>query len=221
MEYFVQILFVGGFVFAFLIDHIPLTLRVVGLRLDAFAESTLRSTQVMILNRLGAAIFFTSAGFLVDVGTSPQRFLALFSLASALAGFLCLMYIRNWGATSKLVAFYVFGSKNDVYNPKVINFTFRDVLLNYPLLFSLLGIGIPVISASAFPDFRGTLLQIGFVFNSISTLLVVFVIEPKFIKHISNDEYGPADDYHQRLVTSKSLLLLSISCIAWLFIHLM
>lgn len=221
MEYFAQILFVCGFVFAYLIDHITLSLRVVGLRLDAFAKSTLRSTQIMILNRLGAAIFFTSAGFLVDIGTSTQQFLALFSLASALAGFLCLIYIRSWGATSKLVAFYVFGAKNNVFNAKVVNFTFRDILLNYPVLFSLLGIGIPVISASVFPEFRGTLLQIGFLFNTISTLLVVFVIEPKFIKHISSDEYGLADDYHQRLIISKSLLLLSMSCFAWLVIYLM
>jgi hypothetical protein len=221
IEFIVQVVFVGGFVFAFFIDHIPLSLRVVGFKLDAFPLSTLRSSQIMILNRFGAAFFFTSAGFLVDIGISPERFLALFSLAWALVGFLSLLYIRCWRTIYKFTAFYAFGNKNAVPDTRVIKFTFRDVLINYPFLFNLIGISIPVIAASYFPDFRGTLLQIGFLFNSIATLLVVFVVEPKFIGHISNDEAGLADEYHQRLLTSKALLLLSMSCIAWLVIYLM
>ena len=221
IAFWMQLLFVGGFVFAFFIDHIPLSLRIIGSKVDAFPLGTLRSTQIMILNRLGAAIFFTSAGFLVDIGTSPQRFLALFSLAWATVGLLTLVYIRSWATVYKLTAFYVFGSENAVSDARVIKFTFRDVLVNYPFLFNLFGISIPVISASFFPDFRGTLLQIGFLFNSIATLLIVFVVEPKFIGYISNDETGLADDYHQRLITSKALLLLSMSCISWLVICLM
>ena len=221
IAFWVQLLFVGGFIFAFFIDHIPLSLRIIGAKVGAFPLGTLRSTQIMVLNRFGAAFFFTSAGFLVDIGFSPERFLALFSLAWALVGFLSLLYIRSWTTVYKLMAFYVFGSEHAVSETRVIKFTFRYVLINYPFLFNLIGITIPVISASFFPDFRGTLLQIGFLFNCIATLLVVFVVEPKFIGHILNDEAGLADDYHQRLITSKALLLLSMSCIAWLVIYLM
>ena len=174
----------------------------------------------MVLNRFGAAFFFTSAGFLVDIGVSSERFLVLFSLAWAMVGFLSLLYIRSWRTVYKLAAFYVFGSENGGSDTSVIKFTFRDVLINFPFIFNLIGISIPVMAASYFPDLRGGLLQIGFVFNSIATLLVVFVVEPKFVGHISNDEAGLADQYHQRLITSKALLLLSMSCIAWLVIYL-
>lgn len=37
----------------------------------------------------------------------------------------------------------------------------------------------------------------------------------------ANDETDLADDYHQRLITSKALLLLSMSCISWIVIYLM
>lgn len=219
-EFWIQVLFVAGFTFAYFIEHIPLSLRITGLNVGDFPLGTLRSSQIMILNRLGASIFFTSAGLLVDLGVSSAKFLALFSITWALLGFLSLMYIQNWRTTSKLIIYYIFDNKKTESDSSVIKFKLKDVLMNYPFLLHLLGASVPVILASFFPDFRGSLLQIGFIFNSIATILVVFVIEPKFIGYISNDENGLADIYHQRLIFSKALILFSMSCISWLFVSL-
>ena len=219
-EFWIQILFVAGFTFAYFIEHIPLSLRITGLNVGDFPLGTLRSSQIMILNRLGASIFFVSAGLLVDLGASPKQFLALFSITWALLGFLSLIYIRNWRATSKFIIYYIFDNKKAESDSTVIKFNLKDVLMNYPFLLHLFGASVPVILASFFSDYRGSLLQIGFVFNSIATILVVFVIEPKFIGYISNDENGLADIYHQRLIFSKALLLLSMSCISGVIIFL-
>ncbi|MFL2693697.1 MAG: hypothetical protein ACJ0G1_08320 [Gammaproteobacteria bacterium] len=56
----------------------------------------------------------------------------------------------------------------------------------------------------------------GFLFNSIATLLLVFVVEPKFVGHIANDEGEIADQYHQRLIFSKAMILLTLGAISWL-----
>lgn len=214
-QYLGQIIFIFGFIFAFFIDHLPLSFRIVGYKTDAFPVSTLRSTQVMIFNRFGAALFFTSAGFLVDLGVSPKEFSSLFSLSWILLGLLTLLYIKSWKTISAFLA-VKFSPNKDDFSVNLVGFTIRDFLTNFPFFFNLLGISAPVILAAFFPDFRGTFLQMGFLFNSIATLLLVFVVEPKFVGHIANDEGEIADQYHQRLIFSKAMILLTLGAISWL-----
>ena len=218
MESFIylgQIIFVIGFIFAFFIDHLSLSFRIVGYKTDTFPISTLRSTQVMIFNRFGAALFFASSGFLVDLGVSPKDFLLLFSLAWFLLGILTLLYIKSWKTVSAFLADKFSSGKNDI-SINVIDFRIKDLLTNFPFLFNLLGISAPVMLASFFPDYRASMLQLGFLFNSIATLLLVFVLEPKFIAHLADDESEAADQYHQQLIFSKAMILLLLSIISWL-----
>jgi hypothetical protein len=212
MENFInlaQFIFIIGFVFAFFIDNFPLSFRVLGHKFNAFPISTLRSTQVMILNRFGTAFFFASAGFLVDSGFTSTKFLFLFAFTMLTSGFLTLLYIRSWKSISNSFAFYIF-KKTNYPEVEVIEFSMKDIFINYPCFFNLLGLSFPIISAAFYPDYRGTLLQLGFLLNSISSMLVVFVIEPRFIKHISDDNQYLADFYHQKLLTSKALILSSM-----------
>lgn len=213
-KYLVQIIFIVGFIFAFFIDHLPLSFRIVGYKVDAFPVSTLKSSQVMIFNRFGAALFFASAGFLVDIGVPPKEFLSLFSLSWGVLGLLVLLYIKSWKAVSGFLAMQFSPSKND-FSTNLVGFKIRDLLTNFPFFFNLLGISAPVILAAFFPDFRATLLQLGFIFNSVATLLLVFVVEPKFIGHLADDEGEVADYYHQRLVFSKAMILLTMSIISF------
>ena len=210
-EYLAATIFFLGFIFSFFVDNFPLSLRVLGHRLDKFPISTLRSTQVMVLNRFGTAFFFASAGFLVDIGFGPGGFLILFSMTMIISGLLTLLYIRKWKLISMSFLKYVFSSK-EILKTRVASFSIKRILINYPCLFNLIGLSAPIILASLFPDYRGTLLQLGFLFNSISTLLVVFVIEPKFINHISSNDYELADLYHQELIISKGSILIMMGC---------
>lgn len=215
IKYLAEIIFIAGFVFAFFIDHLPLSFRVMGYKLNDFPLSTLKSSQIMILNRFGAALFFTSAGFLVDIGTSPKAFLLLFSLSWGFLGLLTLIYIRKWQAVSEFLALKLFNKENAFSTTFVINFSIKDFLTNFPFFFNLIGISAPVILAAFFPDFRATLLQIGFLFNSIATLLLVLIVEPRFIGHISRGEGNVADKYHQKLISSKAMILIAMSIISF------
>ena len=186
------------------------------MQLDRFPLSTLRSTQVMVVNRFGAAFFFTSAGFLVDIGLSVGDFLMIFSLTWILLGTSVLLYILNWNMVYKAIAGYFLNINEISSDVKLIKFTFRNILINYPFIFNIFGILIPIVSAAAFPQYRGMLLQIGFIFNSVASLLLVFIIEPRFMAHVANGEAELADQYHQELITSKALLLLCMGLISWL-----
>tara|TARA_B100000900_G_C20578494_1_gene716386 strand:+ start:1353 stop:2042 length:690 start_codon:yes stop_codon:yes gene_type:complete len=208
---FAQVVFIIGYVVAFFIDHFPWSLRVVGKKLNKFPLSTLRSTQILMVNRFGAAFCFTSAGFLVDAGTTINEFYLYFAITWGLLGTASFVYITNWKIVFKFLANNML--RVTIVNPDVKNlkFSLKYTLLNYPFIFNTLGASIPILSASFFPEYRGLLLQLGFVFNSISSILLVFVLEPIFMNHIGNDELEEADFYHQKFIISKTILLFMFS----------
>ena len=202
-----SLIFILGYLIAFFIDHLPLSLRSAGKILDVFPLSTLRATQIMMANRLGAVLFFTSSGFLVDIGSTMEDFLLLFSLSWLFLGLLSLIYILLWKSFFVFISKYLLAINEPIAQVKSLNFSLKYTFTNYPFIFNTLGVSIPIISASLFPEFRASLLQIGFAFNSIASLLLIFVIEPKFVSHISNDEPQKADKFHQELIYSKSIIL--------------
>lgn len=216
---FAEVVFILGYLLAFFIDHIPWSLRVTGNLVGQFPLSTLRSTQILMVNRFGAAFCFTAAGFLVDAGIGVNRFFLLFSIAWGLLGALTLIYILHWPKVFTLLSVHLLGvaaTKNQVAK---IEFSFGYVWINYPVVFNLLGAAIPILSAAAVPEIRGLLLQLGFVFNSIASLLLVFVLEPIFMSHISANNQEEADFYHQRFIISKTLLLFVASFIGFVFYY--
>lgn len=204
-----EIFFVVGFIFAFFVDHLPLSFRVLGFKLELFPISTLRSTQIMILNRFGAAFFFTTSGFLVDTGASVDDILFLFSVAWLTLGVVSFFYIRSWTSVARFLSKIVFGVNESDVKTSIVSVTWRDALVNYPFFFNLAGISLPVLAASVFPHYRATLMQAGFVFNSVATLLLVFVIEPRFVSYISDKKGEQADHFHQKLIFSKAIILLT------------
>lgn len=213
---FAEIVFILGYLVAFFIDHIPWSLRVAGKFLDKFPLSTLRSTQILMINRFGAAFCFTAAGFLVDAGTNINDFFLYFAIAWGLLGFACLIYILQWPKVFKILSVYFLGVSSRDHHVIKIKFSLEYVMVNYPFIFNTLGASIPILSASVFPEYRGLLLQLGFIFNSIASLLLVFVLEPAFMEHISNDQPKDADYYHQKFIISKTLLLFVCSIIGFL-----
>ena len=204
---FAEVVFILGYMVAFFIDHMPWSLRVAGNMLGKFPLSTLRSTQILMVNRFGAAFCFTSAGFLVDAGIRMHDFLLLFAIAWGLLGLASLIYILQWPKVFELLSFHFLGVVSSKHKVSKVKFSFGYAMVNYPFIFNLLGASIPILSASAFPEFRGLLLQLGFLFNSIASVLLVFVLEPIFMSLISNDQQEEADFYHQKFIISKTLLL--------------
>ena len=209
--FFAQVVFIAGFMIAFFVDHVPWSLRVAGKLIDKFPLSTLRSTQILMINRFGAAFCFTSAGFLVDIGTGLTSFLLFFAIAWGLLGMASLLYILQWEKVCKLLSVYLMGDETYKFSVKKVNFSLSYILLNYPFIFNMLGASLPIFSASVFPEYRGLLLQLGFVFNSVASILLVFVLEPKFMDHISKNQQDEADYYHQKFIISKTLLLFVFS----------
>lgn len=208
---FAEFMFIFGFVVAFFIDHLPWSFRVAGIALEKFPLSTLRSTQILMVNRFGAAFCFTAAGFLVDAGLSVEGFIYYFSLAFGILGVITLLYYLCWQTVYTLVARIFLGTQAHRAEVTRVPFSIRHIVINYPFIFNILGVSAPIISAAAMPDYRGFLLQLGFIFNSIASVLVVFVLEPVFVKHISNNDVGAADAFHQKFILSKAMLLIIFS----------
>ena len=117
-----SLIFILGYLIAFFIDHLPLSLRSAGRILDVFPLSTLRATQIMMANRLGAVLFFTSSGFLVDIGSTMEDFLLLFSLSWLFLGLLSLIYILLWKSFFVFISKYLLGINEPIAQVKSLNF---------------------------------------------------------------------------------------------------
>lgn len=203
---FLYLAVIVGLITTFAADVLPMSLRTVGAMVDEFPLSTLRTNQVMIVNRFGGAVTFACSGLMVDLGHGVDSFLLVFSIAWWLLALICLAYALSWRAISAWLAGRALGQDTIGLEVVLVRPNIRWSFKNYPHVFNILGVSLPIVAASLVPEFRGVLLQLGFIFNSLATFLFLFVIEPKFIKLIADKNPHDADRYQQQLLISKAYI---------------
>lgn len=136
--------------------------------------------KVMVLNRIGAVIFFLSIALNIDHGISSDSMIDGFAIAFVIsclpAGFLIYRI-----SLDKIGAISV----SDVLEIKKWPITIAVATFG-ATLFNLMGITLPLIAGATFPDYRLTLANTSFVFNTVYTVINVFYIEDKFAKLVDS-----------------------------------
>ncbi|NDW23205.1 hypothetical protein [Alteromonas hispanica] len=128
--------------------------------------------KIMVVNRLFIVSYYFIFGFLIDYGVAFREFVVplIFSLF-----FLCianLLMARRYRSTAIIDASERVGN---VWNTLSIS----NAVATY---FNLLGIIIPLLIASILPEYRLTLSNSSFLFNTAFVLINVFVIESRLAK---------------------------------------
>lgn len=141
------------------------------------------SILTLLLSRVSTALALVGIGFALDSGIDPTdlaityfAFLSLLSIAlvfcekfkKALDRFLIEKIVPNGIA--------IFDYEMIETSPREDKFLVLNVAIG---LFLILGFCLPSLFASVYHEYRATLMQLGFVFNSIATLISAFYVEKK------------------------------------------
>lgn len=157
------------------------------------------TTLSMLVNRFGGAIALVLIGYSIDIGIAAHQLVATYFVTTLCVGASYAMAaVRgDWmlSMTAKFVKYYYNIDSPIELNDIVLeikNTARFDLALIYIITIS--GFLLPSILAAIYPDFRGTLLQSGFLLNSIATLYTALKIE----KEIALDLISKDDDLKWR-----------------------
>lgn len=179
---------------AFLGDVLQSVSRVSASMLRIPDLSTHLTTLSMLINRFGAAIGLLLIGYSIDTGIAPHNLVATYMVTMFFVGgcYAFAAYRGDWMlfATARFVNLYYKVQPPVVpeqVNAKHEHTTRLDLTVIYVI--SVAGLLLPSVLASIFPAYRGTLLQSGFLLNSVATLYTALKIEKDIaLDLISNND---------------------------------
>lgn len=187
----ISILLVVFLLIAFIGDLVQFSLRIM---VSIFKYSDLSTHLVsvsMLINRLGAAVSLLLIGLAIDIGFSYNELILLygfFTLSLSFCYYLAFLFPLVWIPIMQYIL-KTYYKKNVIHDTH--NSTFPTKLslrkdMSLVFLISIFGFLIPSVAASLYPDFRGSLLQSGFILNTVATVYTAMIIE-KEIAIVLND----------------------------------
>ena len=209
-------LYVIGYLLAFGFEAMTLNIRLAGAQLGRNAYAGFLVTACLLGNRLGASLLFPSGGFLLDKAYSTLSFLNLFSVSAVAMSIVYGLIIVNQARVVNLLSGLfpredqepdVVVERKDGLKNQGQEISRSAVVLT--TLIGQLGIFLPVLVASLVLDYRATIVQLGFLINSIGTIITIFFIERKMALHA---EFSPDRLGHEmrKLLIVKALVVLML-----------
>ena len=171
------VLSVIGLLIATFMEQIQLVMKYFGATKGRVAWGYNLAMKVLVVNRLGAVCFLLFMGFSIDAGTPARSVTLAFAIGFAILTVLNLsigLWFHNRASVSKA------GKATQAER----QFAALSAIAGG---FNLLGFSIPLILGSLYPEFRLTLANLSFIFNSVCTVLIVFVIEHHMAKLIDEN----------------------------------
>jgi hypothetical protein len=168
--------------FAFIGDLLQYAVRIIVSVLNQPNLSTHLVTLSMLINRFGAALGLLMIGFMIDTGITASKLSVIYGVFAIILAAFYWMTARYWALGPRfLTPFIVRYYRVAVNLPelKVDQVSCTKLSYDIAIIFSvaLIGFLLPSILAAGFPDYRATLLQTGFILNSLATLYSALKIE--------------------------------------------
>lgn len=213
---FVALFFIFGFLLCYSCESLTLIIR---LAFKSFNKESLGMyyiTLVMLGTRIGASLYFPAGAFLVDTGIGYIFIMKIFILSTILI--IVVLYIFS----KKVNAIIDFISEMlRLDSSLIIDNNTRQLKLIYsvPIFFNALAVIIPLSIATLYPDYRATIIQLGFVVNSIGTVMNVFIIE-KYIAESLQSSIELGSLAVKQILTARAIGLLFIVTLIIMFINL-
>lgn len=167
-----------GLALAILTDHLQLLAKYRGALRQRVAYGYNLAMKVMVANRLGAVLYFLLVAFCIDNGLAPETLATAYAIAVALMavptlGLLVGLQRRLTGAGAGL---RVLDTGHWPWPIVIASFV--------ATAFNLLGLTLPWLAAATYPEWRLTLANTSFLFNTLFTVLNVFYVEHRFAELI-------------------------------------
>lgn len=156
---------------AIIADHLQLLAKYNGALNQRVAHGYNIAMKVMVANRLGAVVYFLLIAFNVDNGLSPDTLAAGYAIAVvsfALPTIALLLLLQRQFARS--------GSALRVLDTR--HWPWAIVIASFvATAFNLLGLTLPWLAGATYPEWRLTLVNSSFLFNTLFTVVNVFYVE--------------------------------------------
>jgi len=166
-----------GYIFA---DYMQIYLRYRGAVNSKIASGYSNAMKSMVGMRMGAVIYTFLVAISVERGIQTNFLIGLYAIAlpccAVPIAFMVPRLKRNSGVTHELSE----QCSGILWQPLVVSAA--------AITFNLLGLAIPFVAGSKFPEWRLTLAQSSIFFNVFYTILTVFFIENRFAKLVDAND---------------------------------
>ena len=162
-----------GLLIATFTEQLQLYAKYRGAELSTVAAGYNNAMKIMVFNRLGAVFYFLLVAMAIDFGTGPTKltyFMGAVMLVLAVCSFTMLLILGN---EEEVPGASLFSSLCGLK----LKGQLVVVMSLVATIFNLMGLTIPMILGAYFPEYRLTLVNTGFLFNAVFTLVSVFIIE--------------------------------------------
>ena len=193
-----------GLALAILADHLQIIAKYMGSQTQRIAGGYNLAMKVMVVNRLGAVLYFLLIAFNIDNGLPADTLviglaLTVASIALPTIGILIWLQrrLRAQGSNFRVL---------DISQwPRAI-----VIATLFATALNLFGLTVPWIASASYPDLRLTLANTSFLFNTLFTVINVFYIEHKLARLV--DEGG--EDLHgfvAAVIAARLMAFLAVS----------
>ena len=176
------VLALTGLALAIFSDHLQVIAKYHGATKHLVASGYNQAMKVMVVNRIGAVLYFVLLAYNIDNRLDPSvlKFgLGVTILLSILPTIGVLAWLQK-RFNELEVTHSIINSK--IWDKKIVVATF------FATLFNLFGLTLPWIAGATFPEWRLTLANTSFIFNTIFTVINVFYIENRLAYLIDTKE---------------------------------
>jgi hypothetical protein len=184
------LLLVIGLSVTFIIETVAVLIRIIGVIIDAPFLTNHVALILLLLSRVSTSVALIMSGLLVDLtGGADYYVIAYIVFSSIVIGVLTAIYKFPIALFNILTFLLKKIHKENFKNPtemyEIINNKSRVKINGFNALSScllILGFSVPGVLAINYPEYRATLLQTGFLFNAIATILNTTKIEKSIAK---------------------------------------
>lgn len=217
--------------FTYLITSFSLILRIIGAINNFNSRSWNLANAIILINSLLIAIFLTSIAFIIDYQPTLKLIFIIFAISTSLISLGHLFYLYRFQYVcliiEKIIYWYFkknIKELNFVFNKK--NFIF-DKFAFSAWICLLLGFMFPSILAVIFNEYRTSLFQLSFIFNSIGTFITVLITDKQATllsdkSNMTEVEKNKLIDYLYNILLTRliSSLIVNFSVFVLLYFYL-
>jgi hypothetical protein len=201
-------IFILTITLAYLGDTLSFVSRLYGAVVDRYAIFTHVGMVVLLANRVAVAFCMPLLGYFVDSQIGISNLIWIYELSLVvLALTMCLIATRI-DLAFKALLFFGRAFHKDEMLPNVKEIAPGKLKIDgpalYTMIFYLSGFLLPALVAMMFPDYRATLMQLGFVFNSMGTLINVAVVERRFSTLAQHGKQEEVIEFGRKLLLSRA-----------------
>lgn len=198
----------------FLVDTLQVLLRAISAVVSAPVLGAHLGSVFMLVNRATTALALLTIGYLVDTSIPGSQLLIIYAATSLviavshlpllrrapLLNLTLVAFRRIYGKTCEPVAIQ---SARDLHRERV-EYKVSPAVAGVTAL-GFVGLLAPSLVASAFPDYRATLMQTGFIVNSFASIISVLQVERRIAMVMDSGSPRQINELYSSYTVSRAL----------------